>query len=283
VDLRGSGGTPYRVVEVTTGRVLGTVDAGSADRTVHTGAVYVHQGTTFLVRHLDQDEHLALVDRADPDWTTQARSVTDVRLVETLQTRSWGPLQVCFGSVEVTTRVTSFLRRRVVSGEVLGEERLDLPSHTLPTKATWWTLPADLLDHEGIAAAHLPGALHAAEHAAIGLLPLVATCDRGDVGGVSTAVHPDTGLPTVVVHDGHPGGAGFAERGFTAVRTWWQATHDAVAACECPDGCPSCVQSPSCGDGNNPLDKARSRLLLALLLRLSEQEGAPITDPAMTR
>ena len=266
VDLRGSGGAAYRVVESATGRVLGTVDAAAVDRTVHQGAVYVHQGAIFVVQRLDLGEHLALVERAAPDWTTHARSVTDVRLLQTLQCQTWGPVELAFGTVEVTTQVVSFLRRRLVTGEVLGEEPLDLPARTLSTKAVWWTTAPTVLEHAGVAAADLPGALHAAEHASIGLLPLVATCDRWDVGGVSTALHPDTGQPTVVVHDGHPGGAGFAERGFTVARTWWQATLDAVASCGCSDGCPSCVQSPKCGNGNEPLDKTGAMAVLRLLL-----------------
>jgi DEAD/DEAH box helicase domain-containing protein len=276
VDLRGTGGDPYRVVEEETGRVLGTVDAGAADRTVHPGAVYVHQGVTFLVRTLDLQTRLALVERASPDWTTHARSVTDVRLGEPTRVEHVGSLQLAFGPVDVSVQVTSFLRRRLGGGEVLGEEPLDLPVRSLATKAVWWTLPLDCLLALGIEAADLPGALHAAEHAAIGMLPLVATCDRWDVGGVSTVLHPDTGRPTIVVHDGHPGGAGFAERGFIAAPTWWSATHQALLACECPDGCPSCVQSPKCGNGNHPLDKRGATLLLGELARLSR--GRAPTD-----
>jgi DEAD/DEAH box helicase domain-containing protein len=140
---------------------------------------------------------------------------------------------------------------------------------SLATKAVWWTLPLEVLLAAGIPAGDLPGALHAAEHAAIGLLPLVATCDRWDVGGVSTVLHPDTGRPTIVVHDGHPGGAGFAERGFAAAATWWRVTHQALLDCECADGCPSCVQSPKCGNGNHPLDKRGALLLLGELVRRS--------------
>jgi DEAD/DEAH box helicase domain-containing protein len=275
VDLRGTGGDPFRVVEEETGRVLGTVDAGAADRTVHHGAVYVHQGATFLVRSLSLEDHLALVERAAPDWTTHARSVTDVRLGSPDRTVRIGPLALSFGPVDVSVQVTSFLRRRLGSGEVLGEEPLDLPVRSLSTKAVWWTLPPEALLAAGLEPARLPGALHAAEHAAIGILPLVATCDRWDVGGVSTVRHADTGLPTIVVHDGHPGGAGFAERGFAASGTWWDATYRALLSCECADGCPSCVQSPKCGNGNHPLDKDGARLLLAELVRLSATPDAP--------
>jgi DEAD/DEAH box helicase domain-containing protein len=278
VDLRGTGGDAFRVVEEETGRVLGTVDAGAADRTVHEGAVYVHQGASFLVRSLDQHEHVALVERATPDWTTHARSVTDVRLGEPARVERRGDLDLAFGPADVSVQVTSFLRRRLGSGEVLGEEPLDLPVRSLATKAVWWTLPVEQLLDAGIAPAELPGALHAAEHAAIGMLPLVATCDRWDVGGVSTVLHVDTGRPTIVVHDGHPGGAGFAERGFAAAPTWWRATYEALLACGCSDGCPSCVQSPKCGNGNHPLDKGGAVRLLQLLVRMVQQEELGTSD-----
>lgn len=274
-DLRGSGGPAYAVVESVTGRVLGTVDEAAADRSVHEGAVYVHQGQGFVVQRLDHAERLALVQGAEPDWTTQARTVTDVRLVRTLRQRAWGPLQLAFGGVEVTSRVVSFVRRRLVTGEVLSEEPLDLPGRTLSTKAVWWSAPARVLEQAGVGVHTLPGALHAAEHAAIGLLPLVATCDPWDVGGASTPCHRDTGQPTLIVHDGSAGGAGFAERGFEAAGTWCQATLEAVRSCGCATGCPSCVQSATCGNGNHPLDKAGAVGVLRLLADHAPNEHEP--------
>jgi DEAD/DEAH box helicase domain-containing protein len=168
--------------------------------------------------------------------------------------------------VDVSHQVVSFLKRRQPSGEVMGEEPLDLPLRSLRTTAVWWTVPAEVLEAGGLAAADLPGAAHAAEHCSIGLLPLFATCDRWDIGGVSTALHADTGRLTVFVYDGHPGGAGFAERGFLAARDWLAATRDAIGSCRCDDGCPSCIQSPKCGNQNNPLDKTGAARLLDLLL-----------------
>ena len=265
-DLRGVGGEAVRVVETGTGRVLGSVDDAAAHHTVHRGAVYLHQGAAYVVEALELADRVALVRSEDPDWTTQARDVTEIAVLSEDRATTWGRVRLVLGTVEVTTRVTSFLRRDVVSGEVLGEEPLDLPSRTLRTSAVWWTLPPDLLAEAGVAAADVPGAAHAAEHAAIGLLPLVATCDRWDLGGVSTALHPDTGLPTIFVHDAAPGGAGFAERGWEAAGTWLSATLEAIADCECEDGCPSCVQSPKCGNGNSPLDKAGASRLLAATL-----------------
>ncbi len=265
-DIRGTGGRPVGLVEEATGRLLGTVDGGAAHTTVHAGAVYVHQGETYLVSSLDLEEQVAMLSPAVPDWTTVARDVTDIEVVETEATREWEHVTLSFGTVQVTNQVVSFLRRRLVTGEVLGEEPLDLPPRHLRTRAVWWTVDDDGLARAGLAAPEVPGAAHAAEHASIGLLPLFATCDRWDIGGVSTAHHADTGRMTVFVYDGHPGGAGFAERGHTAAREWLTATRDAIASCECLEGCPSCVQSPKCGNGNDPLDKSGAVRLLDVVL-----------------
>ncbi|MEU6424655.1 DEAD/DEAH box helicase [Microbispora sp. NPDC046973] len=267
-DIRGSGGAPVQVVEASTGRLLGTVDEPSAHTMVHAGAVYLHQSETFVVDVLDLDAGVALVTAAEPDYATFARDVTDIRVMESLRSRPFGPGTLHFGSVEVTRQVVSYLKRRTQTGEVLGEEPLDLPPRTLCTRAVWWTLPtpalADLVKPGQ--AADLGGAAHAAEHASIGLLPLFATCDRWDIGGVSTELHPDTGLLTVFVYDGHDGGAGFAERGYARASDWLTATREAIASCECERGCPSCIQSPKCGNGNEPLDKAGAIRLLDILL-----------------
>jgi DEAD/DEAH box helicase domain-containing protein len=265
-DIRSSGGSPVQLVDGPTGRVVGTVDAGAAHGTAHAGAVYVHMGETWLVGELDLDERVAVMERTDVDYSTSAREVTDIRVTAERERTSWGACTLSFGEVEVSHQVVSFLRRRQPSGEVLGEEPLDLPLRSLRTTAVWWTVPGVMLEEAGLADADLPGAAHAAEHASIGLLPLFATCDRWDIGGVSTAVHPDTGRLTVFVYDGHPGGAGFAERGHAIAREWLTATREAILGCTCADGCPSCIQSPKCGNQNNPLDKAAAVDLLGVLL-----------------
>ena len=266
VDIRGTGGPPVRLVEQGTGRLLGTVDAEASHTQAHTGAVYLHQGESWVVDRLDLEESVALVHAEEPDHTTSAREVTDITVVDRLRTRSFAGVDLVFGTVDVTHQVVSYLKKRAGSGEVLGEEPLDLPERQLRTRAVWYTVGLDLLEAAGIEWADVPGAAHAAEHAAIGLLPLFATCDRWDIGGVSTALHPDTGTCTVFVYDGHPGGAGFAEQGFVRGADWLRATREAIAACECPAGCPSCVQSPKCGNGNEPLDKARAVRLLDVVL-----------------
>ena len=269
LDIRGTGGEPVRVVEASTGRVLGTVDAGASHSTVHQGAVYLHQGVSYVVDELDLADAVALVHRDEPDWSTSARDTTDIRVVSTLRERDLGDLTLHHGTVDVTNQVVAYLRRRHLTGQVLDETPLDLPARQLRTRAVWYTLSDAALAAAGVAPADVPGAAHAAEHAAIGLLPLFATCDRWDIGGVSTALHQDTDRMTVFVYDGQPGGAGFAARGYDTAEAWLRATREAVASCECETGCPSCVQSPKCGNGNEPLDKAGAvRLLDAVLTRL---------------
>lgn len=279
-DIRGQGGSPVQVVEAGTGRLLGTVDAGAAHTTVHDGAVHLHQGRTYLVEHLDLEDDVALVAEANPPYSTTARDTTAVSILETETEIAWGDARLCFGSVEVTNQVVSYLRRRLITGEVLGETKLDLPPRTLRTRAVWWTVTEDQLDAARVNPEQLGGALHAAEHASIGLLPLFATCDRWDIGGVSLPLHPDTLLPTVFVYDGHPGGAGFAERAFHTAPAWLAATRKAIASCECEAGCPSCIQSPKCGNGNDPLHKRGAVRLLTELLRSAPQPASPGTEDA---
>ncbi|MDQ7808136.1 DEAD/DEAH box helicase [Amycolatopsis sp. A133] len=339
VGIRGTGGEQIAVVEADSGRMLGTVDPGSACFAVHPGAVYLHQGSSYVVDELDLDQGLALVHAENPDWTTTPREVVDISVLSTQEKQDYGGVSVCLGEVAVTSQVVGYLRRRP-SGEVLDHTPLDLPEQSLRTRAVWYTVSAELLGHEeprragggervgarsaagvrdsggdgeagtgghrvgtesagpvgtgeetqasgrgpaheggrapggaGLVPARVPGALHAAEHAAIGLLPLFATCDRWDIGGVSTAWHEDTGEATVFVHDGHPGGAGFAERGYAAIVPWLAATREAIVSCECPTGCPSCVQSPKCGNGNDPLDKAGAVAVLGTVLGALRQHG----------
>lgn len=262
-DLRGSGGAPVRIVESDTGRLLGFVDAATAQQVVHAGAVYLHRGDTFLVEELDEAAAVATAGPATVDYVTYARTLTSFALAGMRESQVCDELRLARGDVDVTTQVVSYQRRRVATGESLGEFPLELPERTLRTQGTWLVVGDELLS--GIE--DVAGAAHAAEHAAIGLLPLVATCDRWDIGGVSTVSHPDTGACTIVVYDGAPGGAGFSERGYRQALTWLTATHDAIAACECTSGCPSCVQSPKCGNGNHPLDKDGARLLLERILR----------------
>jgi len=277
-SLRGDGPLEVPVVEADTGVVIGTVDGAAADSTVHEGAVYVHQGRVYVVEELADD--VALVrQKAAVGYRTRARSRSSVRIIAEREQQVWRAagdgeptITWSFGSVEVTSQVTGFQKTALPGGEVVSQHALEMDEHVLPTAAVWWTIPQEVCEAAGLEPANLPGALHAAEHASIGMLPLLATCDRWDIGGLSTAMHPQTGAPTVFVHDGHAGGAGFAERGYRAGREWLEATLAVIEGCGCASGCPSCVQSPKCGNNNEPLDKAGAAVLLRLLLEVAPQE-----------
>jgi DEAD/DEAH box helicase domain-containing protein len=266
VDIRGSGPNAVSIIERDTGRLLGTVDGDASHATVHAGALYVHRGETYVVDEFDVEDSCAVVHAEDPEWTTIARDIVDLAVVSTDRARRLGTVTAHTGVVDVTNQVVAYQRRRRGTGEVLAEFSLDLPPRQLRTRAVWLTFDERAIARAEVDETALPGALHAAEHASIGILPLLATCDRWDLGGVSTALHPDTGAATIVVYDGHPGGAGFAERGYAVLRQWLQATRATVASCECEAGCPSCVQSPKCGNGNDPLDKAGAVRVLDVVL-----------------
>lgn len=265
VSIRGGAAAHVAIVNQEDGRLLGTVDANRAISEVHTGAVYVHQAETYLVDELDLEESVAWVHPEMPQYTTRVQRDTDIRVRRTRET-----VEVMDGvwladvDVEVTHTVSSFMKR-LPGGEVLETVPLEYPPERLRTRAVAYTVEEDILLDLGLPEPTWPGTLHAAEHAAIGLLPLLATCDRWDIGGVSTVLHPDTGLPTVFVYDGYTGGAGFAEQGFRKFRQWMEATADTVKSCECEAGCPSCIQSPKCGNGNDPLFKAGAIALLRAL------------------
>jgi DEAD/DEAH box helicase domain-containing protein len=265
IDLRSGGGSSVDVTEVGTGRVLGHVDPVHADGTLHTGAVYLHQGETYLVDDLDRDDRVALVHRARPGYTTQPRGLHDLGVLRTHRSRVFGAGRLSFGDVEVRSRVHAYLRRDEISGQVWDETPLDSPERVLRTAAVWWTIDPSAYGVR-LTPVELAGAAHGAEHCAIGLLPLFAPCDRWDIGGLSTVLHPDTGLLSVFVHDGHPGGAGFAERGYDVAERWWAATQERLDTCACADGCPACVVSPKCGNGNQMLDKGAASVLLHALL-----------------
>jgi DEAD/DEAH box helicase domain-containing protein len=264
--LRGTGGSPIRIVEESTGRLVGTMDEPSAHFLAHEGAIYPHQGEMYLVGRLDLDDRVALVERADPGYATMAREITSIEVAAELTRADWGEAAICFGDVQVCRQVVSYSRRSLETGLIEDELTLDLPERSLPTKAVWWSISPGQRTALAARGVELPGAAHAAEHASIGMLPLLAACDRWDVGGVSADLHPRTGRLTVFVYDGHAGGSGFAERGFATASHWLTATAEAIDSCECASGCPSCIQSPKCGNGNEPLSKRGAIALLRSLL-----------------
>ena len=266
MSIRGGAVKSVAIVETVTGRLLGEVDAGRAVSDVHTGAVYLHQGDTYVVENLDLDANVAWVRADYPEYTTQVVRETDIRVVRTRRTQCLADgVWLADVDVEVSHTVTGY-RKRLPGGEILEIVPLDVPPERLFTRAVAYTMDPEVLKTDiGLPEPTWPGALHAAEHAAIGMLPLVATCDRWDIGGVSTVLHQDTGLPTVFVYDGYAGGAGFAERGFESFARWMQVTQETVEACDCTSGCPSCVQSPKCGNGNEPLFKEGATKVLKFL------------------
>src|SRR4029079_10990292 len=205
VDIRGSSGVESALLEPAPGRLCGSADVGSAHATVRPGAVYLHQGETYMVDSLDFEDGLAFVHAEDPGYTTFARELTDIVVTGDGERNSYGAVTVGVVPVSVTNTVTGYLRRRL-NGEVIDFVELDMPTRTLDTMAVMCTITPETLQRNGIELLRVPGSLHAAEHAAIGLLPLVASCDRGDIGGVSTAIGPVDGLPTIFVYDGYPGG-----------------------------------------------------------------------------
>jgi DEAD/DEAH box helicase domain-containing protein len=248
------------------GTLVGTVELSRAFRLVHPGAIYLHQGQAFRVAELDLDDQVAYVEASDGSQYTQPRVETDISLLSEDDTRAVGRSSLGLGAVRVRSRVTGYKRYDVFSGELLAVEDLHLPHTELETRAFWYVVGFDVLGDAGVAPGRVPGALHAVEHAAIGILPLFTICDRWDVGGVSTPLLAETGAPTIVIYDGYPGGAGVAELGFDAAGQHLAATLDVVESCRCSGGCPSCVQSPKCGNGNEPLDKAGAVALLRTLL-----------------
>jgi DEAD/DEAH box helicase domain-containing protein len=264
VPLRSADADSFAIVDATTGAVLGLVERARAYSTVHEGAVYLHLGESYLVRELDLVAMRALVEPFSGNWYTQAKKETMTRIVQPLRTELRMGLELSFGELEVTEQVVAYEQRTVTSQERIDLVQLDLPETSFATEAIWF-LPEP---HQLPGLEEMPrllGTLHAAEHALIALLPLWAMCDRWDIGGLSTNIHPQTGRPTVFVYDGHPGGVGITERGFEEFEGWVADTAAMIRGCPCHDGCPSCVQSPKCGNLNDMLDKAGALTFLERL------------------
>jgi DEAD/DEAH box helicase domain-containing protein len=280
VGLRGSSADVVHIV-LPDGTLVGTADFERAGQLVHPGAIYLHRGRTYRVATLDLDDHVAVVEPHPASEHTQPRTETDIAILTTDAERTVGASTLALGSVRVSSRVVGYRRIDTFSGELIANEELHLPPTVLTTRAFWYVVDPDLLLAAGLAPADWPGALHAAEHAAIGLLPLFTICDRWDVGGVSTALQADTGRPTIVIYDAYEGGAGVAELGFEAADRHLRATLDVIESCPCEGGCPSCVQSPKCGNGNEPLDKAGAAALLRAVL--GADPATPGTPAPATR
>lgn len=278
VNIRNADGDPVMLRDMESGRVIEQIPATRAAYEAFPGAVYLHQGDTFLIEQTADGE--AQARRATLSYYTQPRDITDIAIERVSEQRQISTATLSFGIVSVTRQVTGYRRKQHYSEAVLSEHDLAMPPQTFRTQAVWWTLPDEMSARIAHDSGDLPGALHAMEHAAIGLLPLFAQCDRWDIGGLSTALHPDTGLASVFVYDGVPGGVGIAQVGYEQAEGWWRATRDLLRDCPCAEGCPSCVQSPKCGSGNQPLSKDGALLLCdALLGHLAPDTTVPTRSP----
>ncbi|MCS7207865.1 MAG: DEAD/DEAH box helicase [Dehalococcoidia bacterium] len=276
VDLRTTGERSYWVVEEGSGRLLEKgIEEGTAFRQLHPGAVYFHQGQGYRVKRLDVEGRVAWVEPTEVSYYTEARENTETRILRVWEEkRAPAGSRVFLGEVEVTSQVVGFTRRAWNREEPLDEEFLDLPPLRFRTVGFWFEVPEAFWRRILAEKQDLAGGLHACEHAAIGVLPLFASCDRNDIGGVSTPRHPDTGGPAIFIHDAYPGGIGIAEHGFAVIEDLWSATLRTVEGCPCAEGCPGCIHSPKCGNNNHPLDKTVAVRILKSLLNLPTHGGA---------
>jgi DEAD/DEAH box helicase domain-containing protein len=247
--------------------MLGTLEESRVFRDAHVGAIYLHQGDSYLVEELDTAHREVRVRPADVGYYTQTRQEINLEVIEPEAAATMGLIQLHLGQVEVETQVTGYQKRRLGTREVIDNVYLDLPPSRLSTQGIWMSIPDPLISAANVGA-ELLGSLHAAEHAGIALLPLMAVCDRWDIGGLSTNWHQATGTSTIFIYEAYPGGAGISPIAFAAGKRHWQATMEAVERCPCRAGCPSCVQSPKCGNLNEPLSKNGSVRLLRTILDL---------------
>ena len=264
VSLRSASRDSFEIVELQTGEALGTAESARAFSTLHPGAIYLHLGRSFHVRELDIEARRALVEPFDGDWYTQPKRETDTLIERLLDRREALGVTLSFGRVLVTETVLAYQRRRLSDHHEIDLSALDLPATRFATQAMWFELKGNVLD--GFAAELLLGSLHAVEHAQIAVLPLLAMCDRWDIGGLSTNAHPQTGGPTIFIHDGHPGGVGITRIAFAHFEELVADAHRLISECGCRDGCPSGVQSPKCGNLNEPLPKGGAGELLERML-----------------
>jgi DEAD/DEAH box helicase domain-containing protein len=267
VNLRDAEGERFAILTAADEyRTLEEISSNSAPFRVHPGAVYLHQGESYLVTEYNHDMRYAAAAPADVDYYTQPRELNDVRIVRSLRHRQTAKTLAYLGRVNVRSQVVGYRRLQQFTEAVQGDFPLDMPVSEFETAALWWDLPVSMAAELAAHGMDFLGGIHAVEHSAIGILPLFAMCDRWDIGGLSTPRHPDTEVPQIFIYDGFAGGVGIAEKGFELLPELWAATLDVIRGCSCENGCPSCVQSPKCGNFNQPLDKRAAQAILAWLL-----------------
>jgi DEAD/DEAH box helicase domain-containing protein len=272
VSLRSASPDAFAIIDVASGEMLGSTDGARAHSTVHAGAIYLHMGQSYEVRELDLERRRAFVAPFDGDWYTQPKRQTDTNILRLLDRRDELGVRLSFGDVDVTETVLAYQRKRLSDHAQVDLVGLELPPRSFSTQALWFELDARTLSDD-LPLEALLGSLHATEHAQIAVLPLIAMCDRWDIGGLSTNVHPQTGAATIFIYDGHPGGIGIARAAFNRFPELCRDAHRLIAECPCASGCPSCVQSPKCGNLNEPLSKAGARVLLELMLGEGDRDG----------
>jgi DEAD/DEAH box helicase domain-containing protein len=263
IALRSASADSVAVIERDAGEMLGLVEAERAFTTVHPGAVYLHLGRSYEVDRLDIEERRALVSSFDGDWYTRPKKETEIYIERLHEQRQVAGVELNFGEVSVTEQVIAFQRVSVADQEPIDIVALELPEQSFVTQALWYVLPDRLSGKLPTEA--LLGSLHATEHSQIAVLPLIAMCDRWDIGGLSTNVHFQTGRSTIFIYDGHPGGVGITKRGYEEFERLLGDAERLIAECPCESGCPSCVQSPKCGNLNEPLHKAGALELMGLM------------------
>jgi len=283
INIRSTSGENFAVIDTSTDSLLETVEASVAFFQIYPGAIYLHQGESYLVTKLDLTSRTAYATPTTASYYTQTKEITDLHILKAIQSKRCRQIEVYLGEVEVTTTVVGFKKKAQFTEEVIGDEPLDLPPYHFPTVGLWFDLPSEIIARLAKAQLDFAGGLHATEHAAIAILPLFALCDRNDIGGVSTPFHPDTGKAQIFIYDAYPGGIGIAEKGFDLVEELWLATLKVIRECPCQEGCPSCIQSPKCGNNNQPLDKKAARLLLEGLLESGKGKEQPEAKPAQLK
>jgi DEAD/DEAH box helicase domain-containing protein len=272
VALRSASADSVVLIDADSGEVLGTIEAARAYSTVHEGAVYLHMGRSYLVAELDLASRRAVLHRFDGDYFTQAKRESMTYIDRLQQRRISSGVTLSYGTVVYSETVLGYQRKRLQDQAMIDFQSLDLPTTEFPTRALWYELD-DLIDAEPFPPAALLGALHALEHGQIAVLPLIAMCDRWDIGGLSTNAHPQTGGPTIFIYDGHPGGVGITQRGYEQFERLVADAQRLIRECPCRSGCPSCVQSPKCGNLNEPLHKRGALELLARMTVTGSQRG----------
>jgi DEAD/DEAH box helicase domain-containing protein len=282
INMRSSGDS-YMIEAMVSGkpRLIGTLEVPRVYRDGHPGAIYLHQGGQYEVTELDQNFKRVRVREVEADYYTEPRGDDQIEILEVLKRVDLGHVEWCFGRVRASEQVTGYVTKHITTQKILSEHDVAMPLHTYETRASWWVLPSEWRQEFAQLGHDFAGAIHALEHSQIAMLPVFAICDRWDLGGVSYWSQPQLDKPCIFIYDGHAGGAALAEQGFDIVKDWLEAVERLLKDCPCEEGCPACVQSPKCGNGNKPLDKAGAlELTRRLLTRLGQ--GSPVASAPAT-